>query len=171
MMRFVVAALLVGGAALIVPRYLDSYGWPAFMERAEPGRDNAQNAVVSGGYQVVLQAGPDGHFVANAVVNGRSMDVLIDTGATSVILPQSTAHRLGVEISPDARPVTVSTANGRVQGVIVELSEVRIGPVGVTGVEAIVLPDESLEVNLLGMSFLRKLRKFESVGGQLVLTR
>ncbi len=169
MMRFVAVALLVGGAALVVPRYLDSYGWPDFMVRQEPA--GAHGVVSAEPYQVVLRAGADGHFVANAVVNGRSMDVLVDTGASAVILPRQTARRLGVEPGAEARTVSVGTANGMVQGVMVQLSEVRIGPISISDVEAIVLPDESLQVNLLGMSFLRKLRKFESVGGQLVLTR
>ena len=123
------------------------------------------------GRRVAIDADPRGHFIADAVVEGRTISVVVDTGATMVALTADTARRLGYHISEAAYRQRVSTANGVTAGARVMLSEVRIGVISVANVEAIVIRGEALGINLLGMSFLSKLRKFEVGGGQLVLTQ
>ena len=121
--------------------------------------------------QVALRADSRGHFLADATINGRSFGIIVDTGATTVALTEATAHRLGIRPPQSAYRLPMATANGTVMAAPVVLNEVRIGSVAVRNVEATVAPGETLGVNLLGMSFLRRLSKFEVAGGQLVLSQ
>jgi aspartyl protease family protein len=97
------------------------------------------------------------------------MDFMIDTGASLVALRASDAASLGVH--PAAREFTaeVKTANGSVRAAQTQLGMVEIGGVTVRDVAALVLPDQALSENLLGMSFLMRLRHFEYSNGKLVL--
>ncbi len=132
--------------------------------------DNATNNL--GGYrQVALRADDRGHFVATAAVNGHSIDVIVDTGATTVALSDATAHRLGIYPALSAYTVRLSTANGMVKAAPVTLREIRLGAIAVRDVEAVVVPGDALPVSLLGMSFLKRLAKFEIAGSQLVLSQ
>ncbi|CAN5194233.1 TIGR02281 family clan AA aspartic protease [soil metagenome] len=127
-------------------------------------------SIPPGGRKVAIPADVSGHYLSDAVINGRSIRVVVDTGATSVALSSDTAKRLGLKIDPGAYALPVSTANGVTMGARVILSEVRIGAITVSNVEALVMKGGALgDVSLLGMSFLSKLRKFEVGGGQLVL--
>ena len=123
------------------------------------------------GRRTALSANSRGHFLANAVVNGRSIDVIVDTGATTVALSEATARRIGVLVPRSAFTRPITTANGVVNVASVTLDEVRLGGVSVRGVEAVVVPGDALSVSLLGMSFLKRLSRFELAGGQLVLTQ
>ena len=119
--------------------------------------------------RTTLRADYNGHFIANATINGKSIKVMVDTGATMVALNEETAHRLGIKMRSGG--VFISTANGIIQAFPTVLKEVKIGGVVVRDVAAVVVPGNALDMNLLGMTFLKKLRKFELAGGQLVLTR
>jgi len=128
---------------------------------------------VAPGYNnlIALRADPQGHFQVDAVINGHSVAMMVDTGATFVALDQDTARRLG--ITPDRSDYTmpISTANGTIGAAPVTIAEIRIGTVVVRNVQASVVPSNTLGVNLLGMSFLKRLSKFEIGGGQLVLVQ
>lgn len=119
--------------------------------------------------RVVIRADRRGHFMVDATVGGRSVEFMVDTGATVVALTEETARRLGIR--PARRDYTdqVRTANGIVKVAPVMLDEIAIGAVRVSRVRATVIPGEALGINLLGMSFLRQLRSFEVSGDQLVL--
>lgn len=119
---------------------------------------------------VVLAAGEGGHFFVDAIVKGRTVRFLVDTGATVVVLSEETARRLGIAPKPTDFTATSRTANGTVSVAPVTLSDVRIGTISVRDVEAVVVPDGALETDLLGMSFLKRLRGFQSSGRQMVLT-
>lgn len=112
-----------------------------------------------------------GHFVARAKMNGRSIDVLVDTGATLVAINESTARRLGIRLKPSDFKYTVRTANGTKKAAAATIKEIRIGRVIVRNVQASVSKDSSLSTVLLGMSFLGKLKKFEINSGTLILTQ
>lgn len=112
-----------------------------------------------------------GHFTTNARMNGRTVEVLVDTGATSVAINKSTARRLGIKISASDFKYKVNTANGTVKAASVMIDRVEIGRVSVKNVRAAVLPDNSLSSTLLGMTFLGQLRSFEVRSGELVLTQ
>lgn len=124
-------------------------------------------AAVAG--RALVPADASGHYVADARINGRAVTAMIDTGASVVALSDGTARRLGIFPLRSAYTEPVATANGVVSAAPVTLSDIRIGAVTVRNVEALVLPAEVLEVDLLGMSFLGRLRKFETSAGQMLL--
>lgn len=118
---------------------------------------------------VALAADARGHFLADAQVNGRHVEVMVDTGATIVALNEATAGRLGISPPRSAFTEPVSTVNGMVKVAPVTLAEVRLRGIVLRDVPAIVVPGALLDTNLLGMSFLGKLSRFEVSAGQLVL--
>jgi clan AA aspartic protease (TIGR02281 family) len=92
-----------------------------------------------------------------AMVNGRHrVPFLIDTGASGVSLPESVAERIGIQIRPDTRRVTVSTAAGTIRVPLVKIDSIALGPAEVRGLEATVNP--SMEVGLLGGAFFNNFR-------------
>ncbi len=121
--------------------------------------------------QVALDADQRGHFIANARINGRTVEVMVDTGATIVAISAETARQLGIYLPKSAFNAPIRTANGTIAVAPVVLKEVRLGNVTVRNVEAAVSPDNVLGMNLLGMSFLSRLSKFEVNDGELVLTQ
>lgn len=112
-----------------------------------------------------------GHFVTNARMNGRTVEVLVDTGATSVAINRSTARRLGIHLNASDFKYTVSTANGKTKAAAAFIDRIEIGRVGVRNVRAAVLDDNALSGTLLGMTFLGELRGFEIRNRELVLTQ
>jgi len=121
------------------------------------------------GRQVALDADRNGHYLADATVNGIAVRVMVDTGATLVALTAETAGRLGIYPSLSAYRLQMSTANGATTAAAVMLDHVRLGNIDVYNVQAAVMPAGALSTNLLGMSFLGKLSRFQAGGGQLVL--
>jgi aspartyl protease family protein len=119
--------------------------------------------------KVALLADERGHFSTAVIVNGREINVMIDTGATMVALTEATARRLG--ISPARRAFTepLSTGNGVIKAAPVTLAEVRLGGIRLNGVRALVVPGKALPVNLLGMSFLSRLSSFQVSRDRLIL--
>ena len=107
-----------------------------------------------GGTQIVLTAGPGGHFVTGGSINGRAVRFLVDTGATLVALSQADADRLGLKYKDGPRGL-VNTANGQVPVHRASLDVVRVGDVQVYNVEAVVMPMQ-METILLGNSFLTR---------------
>ncbi len=116
-----------------------------------------------------LNAGAGGHFTTSASINNRSIDVLVDTGASAVALSQEDAQRIGLKPRNLKYDVPVSTANGQGKAARVMLREVEIGSVRVQNVEGLVLEEGALRGTLLGMSFLSRLRSFSVEDGKLVL--
>ncbi len=104
--------------------------------------------------EIVLAAGPGGHFFTTGAINGRAVQFMVDTGATVVALSQSEGQRLGLDLK-NARVGMAQTANGPVPAQGVTLSTVRVGAVQVAHVEAMVLPAAMPHV-LLGNSFLTR---------------
>lgn len=106
------------------------------------------------GRRVTLLADGRGHFVGSGTINGRSMDFVVDTGASTVVIGRPDAERLGLNYQK-GQPVRLSTANGIAQGWHIKLDSVRIGDVDVFGIEAIVTP-QPMPFVLLGNSFLEE---------------
>jgi len=104
------------------------------------------------GREILIAAGPGGHFVANGQINGKPAQFLVDTGATMIAMSKSEAERLGVNWKNGQRSL-VQTANGVVPTYHVSLTSVRIGDVEVFNVAAAVVQAE-MPVILLGNSFL-----------------
>ncbi len=117
---------------------------------------------------VELTAGRSGHFETNAYLNGRPVNVLVDTGATLVSMSFEDARAAGIHVrDSDFRYVT-QTANGTARAARVTLDEVSIGDIKVRNVAASVAEPGRLHVTLLGMSFLGRL-KFQMQSGRLTL--
>ena len=107
---------------------------------------------------VTLTRGSSGHFWVDVRVDGRRMELVVDTGAWQVALRAGDAARLGTHATPRDYSVKVSTANGVARAAPVELRSVEIGNIIVRAIPALVHADEALGVNLLGMSFLSRAR-------------
>ncbi len=120
---------------------------------------------------VTLSANPEGHFVAEATIDGGSVVVMVDTGATLVALRDTTARHLGIYPAQSDYSERLSTANGVVMAARVTLYEVRLGSLVLRDVPAVIVPGEALPVDLLGLSFLSRLSKYEFTGRQLVLSQ
>jgi aspartyl protease family protein len=104
--------------------------------------------------EIVLSAGPGGHFTPGGAINGRPVRFMVDTGATLVALGRDEATRLGLDLS-GARAGISQTANGPVPVQVVVLDRVRVGEVEVTQVGAVVMP-QPMPYVLLGNSFLTR---------------
>ena len=94
---------------------------------------------------------------------------MVDTGATSVAINEATARRLGIRPRLADYSLPISTANGIIHAAPVILRSVSVDGIRVRDVRAVVVRGEVLPVNLLGMSFLGRLSRFEIAGDRLVL--
>jgi aspartyl protease family protein len=110
-----------------------------------------------------------GHFQTDGRVDGRRLDFMVDTGASVIALNESSAAKVGIRPMHSDYSATVNTANGTIKAARARLAMVDIGGVIVRDVDALVLPDEALSENLLGLSFLSKLRRYEFAGSKLVM--
>lgn len=110
-----------------------------------------------------------GHFATEGRIDGQRIAFMVDTGASVVALNESSAARFGLRPSRNDYRATVSTANGTVKAAPTRLTMIDVGGLIVRDVDAMVLPDEALSENLLGLSFLSKLRRFEYANGKMVL--
>jgi aspartyl protease family protein len=108
----------------------------------------------SRGNRIVLQAGSGGHFTTLGSINGRSVQFVVDTGATFVALSVADAERVGLNYQ-SGQPVRMTTANGQANGWRLSLNSLRIGDVEVAGVEAVVTP-QAMPYVLLGNSYLTR---------------
>lgn len=116
--------------------------------------------------QVVRAA--DGHYWAQARIDGHAVRVLVDTGASLVALTREDARRLGVNPAPSAFTGKVQTASGMVRAAPVELSSVSVSGARIDKVQALVFED-GLTYSLLGMSYLGRLSAFEATPAGLTL--
>jgi aspartyl protease family protein len=123
----------------------------------------------SSGYrEALLQADGRGQYAADALVNGLRLRMLVDTGASDVIISASSAARLG--LVPSGGPTRlIQTANGKSTAAPALLSSLSLGGLYMNDVEALILTPEAGEVNLLGESFLKRLVSVEQRDGMLIL--
>jgi aspartyl protease family protein len=104
-----------------------------------------------------------------AEINGRSIDVMVDTGATLVALTYEDAERAGIYTKSSDFTHRVSTANGSARVAPVSLERISIGDITVRNVQGVVSERGKLKVTLLGMSFLGRLDRVDMRSGVLVL--
>jgi aspartyl protease family protein len=135
---------------------------------AAPSSSAAQKQINLGSI-VEIEAESNGHFNAEADINGRPVDVMIDTGATMVALSYEDAERAGIYLSDGDFTRAVSTANGVARVAPVTLARVSIGDITVRNVPAAVAERGRLKTSLLGMSFLSRLSRFDMRSGRLTL--
>jgi len=135
------------------------------------GAAAVQTAGTAFAREVRLRADDRGHFVVDASINERPVTLMADTGATLVVLTYEDAERLG--LSPRSLDFSgrVQTANGVARVAPVTLDRLRVDDITLRDVTAAVADKGALPVNLLGMSFLGRLTRFEMQGRQLVLVQ
>jgi len=168
-LSFAAVALVAG---MIVPRYA------AQLNGAAPASNNLMAAHQTVDDQasrtsdsVVVPRDGRGHFSTEGRIDGRRLNFLIDTGASVIALTAEDAASLGLHPSNSEYRVTLKTANGVVRAAPTTLGMVEIGGIMVRDVVAVIMPDGALSENLLGMSFLTRLRHFEYSEGKMVLER
>ena len=123
------------------------------------------------GKKVKVSADERGHFVADFKLNGRAVEALVDTGATTVAINRSTARRIGISLDRDDFKYEVRTANGITRAAGIVIKRIQIGRIMVEDVQAAVLEDAALDGTLVGMSFLNRLSKFHVENGALLLVQ
>lgn len=110
----------------------------------------------------------DGHYWAEAEVNGRRVRFLVDTGASAVALTVEDARRLGLDPAGLDYEYGVQTASGQARAAQVKLATVSVAGARVDDVEAFVI-EKGLETSLLGMTYLGRLSRFEATRTALIL--
>ncbi|MEM9704461.1 MAG: TIGR02281 family clan AA aspartic protease [Pseudomonadota bacterium] len=168
--ELVFVALCVAGSAVGV-RYIDANA-PAKnaapVAQTTPG--NAFSAYQPGWRREVrIIADRDRHFRVAADVNNRRTEFLIDTGATFVALRETDAQRANILRGGAEFDEPVRTANGEARAARVLVETIEIQGLRLENVDAYILPDDRLSVNLLGMSFLSRLPSVEARGDELIL--
>jgi aspartyl protease family protein len=110
-----------------------------------------------------------GDFMAQAEVNGAAVNMLIDTGASSVVLTQEAAKAANLPLDLLKYDVAIETASGRTHAAAVVIDRIAVGGILERRVPALVSAPGELKTSLLGMSFLNRLKSFEIGGGRLLM--
>jgi aspartyl protease family protein len=110
----------------------------------------------------------NGHYVIESRIEGTPLRLMVDTGASKVVLTQDDAERIGINLRHLTFNQPMQTANGLVFGAPITLREIEIGPITIENISAIV-SDVGLEQSLLGMSFLEKLSSWRVDDGKLIM--
>lgn len=125
--------------------------------------------VVSHGRTVAVARTNAGDFAITAEINGARVAMVLDTGASSVVLTRDDAKAAGLPLEVLQYTVTIDTANGRTRAAPVTLDRIAIGSLAERSVAALVAQPGQLKTSLLGMSFLNRLRSWEVSGDRLLL--
>lgn len=149
------------GTALTI-RHLEGDGM------AQAATPVVEAAVGASGTDAQVVKGADGHYWAEANIEGKAVRVLVDTGASVVALTRADALRLGVDPEPEAFTGKVQTASGVVRAAPVQLKTISVAGARVDRVEALVV-EQGLEYSLLGMSYLGRLSAFSATPAGLTL--
>ena len=128
---------------------------------SEEGETGTQDGAVT------LERNSDGHFYADVMINGASVRMLVDTGATGIALSREAARSAGVATSIGMNEVVGEGADGAVRGEFVQLDRVELGHRKAQGLNAIVL--NSGQMSLLGQSFLSEFDSVQIEGDRMVL--
>jgi aspartyl protease family protein len=118
---------------------------------------------------VQIARGQAGEFALHARINGVSAPMVIDTGATSVVLTYETAKAAGLPLELLEYDVDVETAGGHTKAARLTLDRLAIGKLVERSVPALVVPHGQMKTNLLGMSFLDRMESWEVRADRLML--
>ena len=180
MLRKLIIFGVCAGASASVPMLWDKDGekFKALVQMAtgdtvpapQPIKVSAATASTAG-RRVTIDADMRGHFTASFKINGRSVDALVDTGATLVAINISTARRAGIKVAAADFTQQVNTANGPARAALARIDRLQIGRISVDDVPVVVLEDKALDGTLIGMSFLSRLKKYQVENGALLLVQ
>lgn len=169
-----VAILAAGASAQAVIAFGHNQTAPDLRPAQEAVADQAETVTSAPvpepaqGAAAQLVKSADGHFWADADVDGKAVHVLVDTGATDVALTADDAERLGLQPKTLDYTYNVTTANGPAKAAKVTLASVSVAGAEVQGVDALVI-DKGLQTSLLGMTYLGRLSQFEATPTSLIL--
>jgi aspartyl protease family protein len=125
--------------------------------------------VISRGRTVEVARTVNGDFDVTAQINGARVAMVLDTGASSVVLTREDAKAAGLPLEVLAYTTNIETANGRTRAAPVTLDRLAIGGLVEHSVAALVAQPGQLKTSLLGMSFLNRLQSWEVRGDRLLL--
>ena len=141
------------------------------VQAAEPSQEAAAQpaapASTGWGTETRLQRDGGGHFLAQARINGQPVQVVVDTGASTVALTVADAQRAGIAVDPRRFDVVGTGASGAVRGHEISLDSVSVDGKEVRSIRGVVL--EGLGVSLLGQSYLSRISGVEMRGDEMVL--
>lgn len=155
-------ALMASFGTALTIRHLEGDGV------AQAATPVVEAAIGASGTDAQVVKGADGHYWAEASIDGKAVRVLVDTGASVVALTRADALRLGVDPEPEAFTGKVQTASGVVRAAPVQLKTISVAGARVDRVEALVV-EQGLEYSLLGMSYLGRLSAFSATPAGLTL--
>ena len=166
MTRFLLVLFLLGATASAVIAWRD----PERMARATDAvSDMLRHRAEQPARVVSVPRGQSGEFAVQARINGIAAPMVVDTGATSVVLTWETAKAVGLPLEVLEYDVDVETAGGHTKAARITLDRLAIGHLVERAVPALVAPRGKMKTNLLGMSFLDRLESWEVRGEHLVL--
>ena len=128
-----------------------------------PGR------IADSGRTVALARAQSSDFQIATDINGHSIPMILDTGASSVVLTNEAAKAIGLPVEVIKYTVNIATANGHTKAAEVTLDRVAVGSIVERAVPALIAQPGQLKTSLLGMSFLNRLQSWEVRGDKLVL--
>ena len=146
-----------------------AYGDPAQIARAKNTVSDLLRPRAASPRAVQISRGQGGEFALQAKINGVSAPMVIDTGATSVVLTYETAKAAGLPLELLEYDVDLETAGGRTKAARLTLDRLAIGKLVERSVPALVVPHGQMKTNLLGMSFLDRLESWEVRPDRLML--
>jgi aspartyl protease family protein len=157
-------ALGVGGAWIGKDQILLGFG-----KRSQSSASGDRAFTAPGPVSVLIRRDADGKYLAYGHINAAEAAFLFDTGSSAVMLKNSDAEKAGIDVTRLTFTTPMQTANGTIYAAPVRLRSVGIGLVELDDVEALVAKPGSLNENLLGMSFLRRLESYDLSGEFLIL--
>jgi aspartyl protease family protein len=165
--------LLIWAAILLALVIVYAYREP-FIRLATPVLRELQpsrviEVVGTDGAELMIGRGGDGHFHLDADVNGTSVRFLVDTGATDTVMTLADAERIGIDPATLRFNRPVETANGTSHFARATLESLQIGPYRLADVPVGVMPEGSLNRNLLGMSTINRFGSWRIEGDRMVL--
>ena len=151
------AALLIGLLTALFSGMLS--------HRSNPNKHPTSVHTADGQVQIVLQRNSGGHYVASGRLNNEEVVFMVDTGATTVAVPQELADKLALE---PGQQITTHTANGMTTAYTTTISSLQLGDIIEYDIDAVLIPNFTGGEILLGMSFLERLG-FSQRGDTLIL--
>ena len=164
MLRIAIPAMMMLAASVMAAQFIEQATNRRAAAPAAPTASLPPVAAVAavpapiGSGRLVIRAGQGGHFAVDGRIDGRLIAFMVDTGASLIALRASDAARLGFRPGLRDYSTKIRTANGEGHAALVQLGTVEVGNIVVRDLPALVSPDDALGVNLLGMSFLSRVR-------------
>lgn len=167
----IISILFVGGALFWADPELRAKAVNMYQQLSDKTKERQvlASADAKANPRVVLTSNRNGHFTARGMINGSHVDFLVDTGATIVFISREEARHVGIDLRKLVYDRTALTAAGKTKFAMVKLDEVSVGNIKIRNVEAAVAESDEVTHNLLGMTFLSRIKGFEFSGGKLIM--